>query len=176
MNNKLGSVIGTVGDIANSAGFTPAEFGKTFIKQIAPRIAKEEKLETPSQKPPQQEPGKVQEEADKHIREALYKPSEQQQALVPVVSPEENTTAGTDGEKLAETRAELQAHKERHNMFYFKPTFEEPVQQQATVAEQLERKKQIEDFEEEKRDAKKPPPLAIQMASNKTERFPGASG
>jgi hypothetical protein len=79
--------------------------------------------------------------------------------------------------KLAEARKLLQ---EQHMNTYWKPTFEPQKREEEPEAEKVEREKQeeeakkMEKLQEEQK--KNEVPLAIRMASQKTEKFPGASG
>lgn len=96
----------------------------------------------------------------------LYKPSGKTQT-------KDNAQPGkieeTKEQKLAKLRQELHAN-------YYQRLINPPKQKEEKPAEKVEREKKEEDFELQEKEKKKPPPLAVQRAAQKTEKFPGASG
>lgn len=76
-------------------------------------------------------------------------------------------------EKLAKVRADL---KKRHDEFYYQPLVNPPKQQEERPAEKVEKEKQEEMIDLQKKEREKPPPLAVQRAQTKTEKFPGGGG
>jgi len=75
-----------------------------------------------------------------------------------------------DKMKLAGLRNQL--HKE----VYYDPTFNPPKKQEERPAEKVEKEKKQEMQDLQKKEEERPQPIAVVMAQNKTERFPGASG
>ena len=71
--------------------------------------------------------------------------------------------------KLRELRHQLHAQ-------YYQKLVNPPKQQEERPAEKVEKEKKQEMQELEQKEAKKPAPLAVSMAREKTEKFPGASG
>ena len=71
--------------------------------------------------------------------------------------------------KLRELRHQLHAQ-------YYQKLVNPPKQQEERPAEKMEKEKMQEMQELEQKEAKKPAPLAVSMAREKTEKFPGASG
>jgi hypothetical protein len=90
------------------------------------------------------------------------KPSEFQEQIAEK-SPEEQ-------KKLIELRNQL--HKEN----YYDPTFNPVKKQEERPAEKVEQEKKQEMIDLQKKDAKKPPPLAVVREQNKAEQFRGAAG
>ncbi|MDO8460893.1 MAG: hypothetical protein Q7S38_00460 [bacterium] len=72
----------------------------------------------------------------------------------------------------AEIRQKLQ---KLHDETYYNPTFNPPKNQEEKPLEKVEREKQEEMQDLQKKEEEKPPPL-VQRAQQKTERFPGTSG
>lgn len=90
------------------------------------------------------------------------KPSEFQEQIADK-SPEEQ-------KKLMELRQQL------HKDVYYDPTFNPVKKQEERPAEKVENEKKQEMQELQEKDAKKPPPIAVQREQNKAEMFRGASG
>src|SRR5258708_39308692 len=104
-------------------------------------------------------------EETQQLVEGIYKPAEAK-------SPDEIVkNKAKDKAKLEKTREKLRAHQE-----YFQKLVNPPKQKEEPVAEKVEREKMQDLQSEEERQAKKPPPLAVRMATQKTEKYPGASG
>lgn len=89
------------------------------------------------------------------------KPSEFQEQIADK-TPEEQ-------KKLIELRQQL--HKD-----YYDKLVNPPKQQEERPAEKVENEKKLEMQDLQEKDAKKPPPLAVQREQNKAEMFRGAAG
>ncbi len=77
-------------------------------------------------------------------------------------------------QKLAEVRTNLQ---KRHDEFYYEPLVNPKKDKpEERPAEKVEIEKQQEMVDLQKKEEKKPPPLSIQRAQTKTEKFPGGGG
>jgi hypothetical protein len=99
----------------------------------------------------------------------LYAPSDTRQT----------TQSGDEQTKLVEARKKLEEHKKQHMDSYYIPTFEQRKQQDERPAEKVEREEAEEKqkrWELQQEEAKKAPPIALQMATNKAEMFRGAAG
>lgn len=67
--------------------------------------------------------------------------------------------------------------KKIHDEVYYIPlTRRQQQQEEERPAEKVEREKMEELQHDDEKKKHEPPPLAVQMATNKTERFPGVSG
>ncbi len=76
--------------------------------------------------------------------------------------------------KLAATRKKLQMELHKEN--YYDPTFNPPKPREEPVADKLEREKQQEMMELQKKEESKPAPMALNQAQRTTEMNRGASG
>lgn len=94
----------------------------------------------------------------------IYKPGEEKSAA------EISQNKVADKEKLAKTRAKLKAHQE-----YFQRLTNPPKPKDEPVAEKLEREKKQEMVDLQKKEDKKPAPIAVSRAQN-IEKFRGSSG
>lgn len=70
----------------------------------------------------------------------------------------------------------LQLRQDLHKQVYYDPTFNRPKQQEDRPAEKVEKEKKVEMQELQKKEDKKPPPLAVVREQNKAEMFRGVSG
>jgi membrane protein involved in colicin uptake len=77
---------------------------------------------------------------------------------------------------IEEQKELLELRKKLHTETYYDPTFNPVKKQEERPAEKAEEEKKKEMYELKKKEEEKPQPLAVQMAQNKAERFPGASG
>lgn len=75
----------------------------------------------------------------------------------------------TKEQKLAKLRQELHSN-------YYQRLVNPPKPPEEKPAEKVEREKKEERWELEQKEKKKPPPLAVQRAAQKAEKYPGASG
>lgn len=148
------------------------EQGSSVVKQTVKQAAK-----TPSDlakaagsqvKGSDQTQDLVQDDAKtKEFVEDLYKPSKNpppnaKNNLQKI--PEESKE-----QKLAKLRQELHAN-------YYQNLVKPPKPPEEKPAEKVEREKKEEKMELQEKERKKPAPLAVQRAAQKTEKFPGASG
>lgn len=101
----------------------------------------------------------------KRLVEDIYKPGETK-------SPEEIAKNQVkDKAKLEKTRAKLRAHQE-----YFQNLTNPPKQKEEPVAKKIEREKMQDLQSEQEKQAKKPPPIAVQRGQRSIESQRGSSG
>jgi len=100
--------------------------------------------------------------ANKSLNLGDKKPTEFQQQIA-VKSPEEQKQL-------------LQLRQDLHKQVYYDPTFNRPQKQEERPAEKIEKEKEIEMQELQKKEEKKPLPIAVQREQNKAEMFRGISG
>lgn len=139
---------------------TPSDLAKAGAKQVIP-------LRQGSAGQADKVQSDIEEKAKtKEFVKDLYKPGEKVQSGKKDASqkPEE-----TKEQKLAKLRQELHANYYQRLVNAPKPSEEKP-------AEKVEREKKEERWELEQKEKKKPPPLSVQRAAQKAEKYPGASG
>ncbi len=113
----------------------------------------------------------------------VKKPQQQQanaSSHTPAPKPQQTQAQPQDAssqDKLAQTRQQLeQLKQQQHTREYYDPTFNRPKQEEETVVDKLDREKEEENFELQKKKAEKPQDLATQRANQRTEKFPGGGG
>ncbi len=130
------------------------------------------------------EQGSVQTTTPHTQTQGLNENSQNQQSQMNQLS-QQTAQTPEEQQQLADARMKLEEEKKKaaelqkfHMEHYYKPTFEEKPKQQAEErpAEKLEKEKKMEELEQKKKDEKKPPPLDVQRAQQRAEKFPGASG
>lgn len=150
------------------------EQGATVVKQTIKQVAKTPgdlaKAGTKQIKGSDQAQAADQNPADdktktKEFVKDLYKPLKNSEpSPKDAKNPEE-----TKEQKLAKLRQELHAN-------YYQNLINPPKPKEEKAAEKVEREKKEERWELQEKEKKKPPPLAVQRAAQKAEKFPGASG
>ncbi len=144
--NKLGGVPGEI-----------LEEGGSFVKTAASQIAG-------GKNKPVADAAVANKKAEEEIVKKMYEPSS------PAPAPAQSQESLNEEKEKAELRQKL------HDETYYNPTFNPPKKQEERPVEKVEREKQEEMQELQKKEEEKTPPLAVQRAANKTERFPGTSG
>lgn len=105
-------------------------------------------------------------ETDELVKE-LYAPSKPQNNQNPAAKPQSETE---EQAKLAGVRQKL------HDEVYYQPLIGRQKPQEERPAEKVEREKKQEMHDLQKKEAKKPPPIAVQRAQQSAEKFRGVSG
>ncbi len=159
---------GILGEILEQGVSTVKQTGQQ-IKQMPVDLAKSVKNQVAGGdkslgQAPLEEADKGKEETEQLVRD-IYKPGEEKSAA------EITRNKAKDAAKLEKTRAKLAAHQR-----YFQEEFNRPKPKEEKKADELERKKEQEMVDLQQKEKKKPPPLAVRMGAQKTEKYPGASG
>lgn len=99
----------------------------------------------------------------------LYAPSKPQDSQnLPLAEPQSKTEEQT---RLANVRQKL------HDEVYYQPLIQgQKAKQEERPAEKVEKEKKQELVDLQKKEAKKPPPIAVQRAQQIAEKFRGVSG
>lgn len=148
----IGKTLGQLGEIAKQAGKQLTNLPGQMAGEAADEV-KETKQEPSSSKTSEKD-------ETKKVVESLYAKSTD--AKVP--------------EKEDEEKKMLELKQKLHKESYYDPTFNPPKKQGERPAEKVENEKMQEMQDLQKKEEKKTPPLAIQRASERVEKFPGASG
>ena len=105
-------------------------------------------------------------ETDQLVKE-LYAPSK---------SPDGHAPAENQ-QREADTKAKLASVRQKlHDEVYYEPLINSAKPQEERPAEKVEREKKQEMHDLQKKEAKKPTPLAVQRAQQTAEKFRGVSG
>lgn len=167
------------------------ESGKSVVKQVSDQVVKQATITAQTARGQLSGPGTNEDQSanqqnqtgdpqddTKDIVKNLYGITPNQSQQKPLTGPDGKAPqTEEEARKLAEARKQLQ---EQHMITYYKPTFETPKPPEPEVAEKLEQEKQqeemkkMEELQEERK--KNEVPLAVQMAAQKAEKHPGASG
>lgn len=156
---------GILGEILEQGVSTVKQAGQQ-IKQIPVGLAKAAGSQVRGSDKSSGQVPPVDEKAEtKEFVKELYKPSD------PAKNPQkaEKAQEETEEQKLAKLRQELHAN-------YYQSLINPPKAPEEKKTEKIEREKTQERWELSQKEKKKPPPLAVQRAAQKTEKFPGASG
>lgn len=166
-NDILGETIEkgqkTVKQVASATAGSVTGAVKTAVGQVA-GDSKSGKDNVPS---PDQQATSDKAQNDELVKE-LYAPSQPQNGQnLPSAEPQSKTE---EQAKLASIRQKL------HDEVYYEPLIQGSKSQEERPAEKVEREKKQEMQNLQKKEAKKPAPIAVQRAQQTAEKFRGVSG
>ena len=195
----LGNSLGQLGGVIKQTAQQAVKIPKGFVEDVSEQVGV--KTEAPVQDNKAPQPSTSSDKDTEEFVKGLYAKS----GPVAEPSPEASTaakamadkTAGqanlgemnSDEKKIVDEEFEKQIagktpeeqkklRELRHQLHaqYYQKLVNPPKQQEERPAEKMEKEKMQEMQELEQKEAKKPAPLAVSMAREKTEKFPGASG
>ncbi len=176
MSGITDDVLGQVGNLGKQVGTTLVDESKKMVKTGAvqvgmPEVVLEKKPEVAGvEKAVQKKPEEVLQNKDtEDFVKELYKESSSTELPKEGLQKEANVKTLEEKQKIAQLRNQLHGK-------YYQELVNRPKQQEERPLEKVEREKQEEGWELKEKEAKKPQPLAVTQAANKTEKFPGASG
>lgn len=107
-------------------------------------------------------------------------PQSQKTSLNPLVASQEKKPSEFEEQIKDKTPEEqkklMELRNKLHKENYYDPTFNRPQKQEERASEKVENEKKQEMVDLQKKEEKKPQPLAVVREQNKTEMFRGASG
>lgn len=164
-SNVTNAVKSTISDISDSVS------GQIGLKsEPTAQIQTQSSQNQPQNQVQQQgESSQLQTERTKDMVREFYSPSSD--------LPQNNSQTGTPEEQqLAQIRQKLQ--QELHTNVYYEPLFsyEHNLNKTESKVEELEREEKQEAMELQKKEADKPPSLAVSRAQTHTETSPGMAG
>lgn len=184
MTGIADDILGQVGSLGKQVGATLVDESKKMAKTAASQVGvtsvlekdkKEKAISSPENAAQKPEEAILQNKDTQDFVKELYGASKNSEnaAQKPQELPK-STEAKTleEQQKMASLRQQLQQSHRK----YYENLVNRPKQKEIGAAEKVEREKQEENWELQEKEKKKPQPLAVTQAANKTEKFPGASG
>lgn len=145
------------------------EQGKTVVKQTGKQVAKlpSDLAKTAGSQVIGSDAQKSKAETREFVK-SIYGADEKTARLDSARLATTETQKGTEAQKLQKLRQELHSK-------YYQRTFNPPKQEEERPAEKVEKEKREEMIDLQQKEKKKPPVL-VQRARERVEKFPGASG
>lgn len=178
----------TVKQTAKQVVKIPQELGRDLGGQVGGIKQPEQKpsasaasnatLSEPKQENKPQQQWKSDEERVKFLRD-LYGSAGQASSADSPGQSVSSVKSSADAKAMADKEEQkkiIELRNQLHKENYYDPTFNRPQKQEERPAEKVENEKKKEMVDLQKKEDKKPQPLAVVREQNKTEMFRGASG
>ncbi len=188
----LGSVFGQLGQTIKKAGQQVIKLPEEAAMDVGGQVSGSEQ---PEKKPETPKSDWESDEERKNFLKSLYGPSQptsevpidkakqpvNQTSVNSLVASVENKKPSEFQEQIKDKSPEeqkelIELRNQLHREIYFDPTFNRPKQQEERPAEKVESEKKKEMMDLQKKEDKKPQPLAVTREQNKAEQFRGAAG
>jgi hypothetical protein len=170
-NNALGEILEKGQTVVKNSGKavvnSAAGMAKAAAGQVAGDANQSGSNEANTAIPDQEQVASDKAQTEELVKD-LYAPSKPQSGQKPVVKPQSETE---EKAKLASVRQKL------HDEVYYQPLIQgQKSQQEERPTEKAEREKEQGLQDLQKKEAKKPAPIAVQRAQQTAEKFRGVSG
>jgi len=166
-NDVLGEVLEKGQSVVQKTGKAVADSTSGVVKVAAGQVAGDSNSQTEANAAvSDQQTASDKAQTDELVKE-LYAPSKSQDSQIPVDKQQSEKDAQA---KLTSVRQKL------HDEVYYQPLVNPQKPREERPAEKVEREKKQEMQDLQKKEAKKPPPIAVQRAQQTAEKFRGVSG
>lgn len=167
-NGVLGELLEQGQSVVQKTGKAVADSATGVVKTAAGQVAGDSNIQAKDNAVvPDQKVLSDKTQTDELVKE-LYAPSQPQNGQN--LTPAEPQSKTEEQAKLASVRQKL------HDEVYYEPLIQGSKSQEERPAEKVEREKKQEMQDLQKKEAKKPAPIAVQRAQQTAEKFRGVSG
>lgn len=175
----LGSTLGQVGLTAKKVGQQVVKIPEEMAADVGGQVVgstASAKSDLASGEPKGNKPQWSSDEERKEYLKNLYGKTDMSKDGASDVSDKSASSAKASAAKPEEQKKLIELRNKLHKEEYYDPTFNPVKKQEERPAEKVENEKKKEMVDLQKKEEKKPQPLAVQREQNKAEMFRGASG